>query len=368
MAGVCDKVKTETEKEKEANNMAKYEITYSCGHVGTERLFGKTSRRYRYIDWCHRHAICADCAEQLRQENDAAAAAANAEAGLPPLTGTEKQIAWAEAIRYKMTAEPMRLLNALDRARVEAPHAAARELVELFPDFVAWLTSQSSARWWIDSRPHKVAWDPNSGNSRLGRIWWSTDASWSGIWRWRVKKDHDQVYKDYEAARQRAAARQARRTVGLEAAIRRMAARAAADLKLEQVETDRHGNLLAVRVARREFFVSAIDCAIVDGRYHCNGYDEPRRLWQAARQLVNKHEQSRLKDAHVLKVQRTRARSKDNTFVALSTGQQLTGKTRLSDQSWRLANKHVSCDHPQVLRLAEEARLWWKTHRRGRER
>lgn len=41
--------------------MAKYGITYSCGHSGTESLFGKGADRERKIKWLEECAVCPDC-------------------------------------------------------------------------------------------------------------------------------------------------------------------------------------------------------------------------------------------------------------------------------------------------------------------
>lgn len=41
--------------------MAKYDITYSCGHKGEITLFGKTSERERKIAWYESTGLCPDC-------------------------------------------------------------------------------------------------------------------------------------------------------------------------------------------------------------------------------------------------------------------------------------------------------------------
>lgn len=78
--------------------MAKYEVTYKCGHKGIVELFGKESERQRKIEWYEENCICPECyaAEQAAKREAEAQKYA-----LPELVGTEKQVAWAEKIRSK---------------------------------------------------------------------------------------------------------------------------------------------------------------------------------------------------------------------------------------------------------------------------
>lgn len=78
--------------------MAKYDVECpSCGSSYQVSLFGNhKDREWKLENW---DWTCDECKEKERQEANAQAAAANADAGLPPLTGSKKQIAWAETIR-----------------------------------------------------------------------------------------------------------------------------------------------------------------------------------------------------------------------------------------------------------------------------
>ena len=88
--------------------MAKYKVTYSCGHESVVELFGKETEREKKLEWMRDIAVCPDCyKEQLKAERDEAnkaAAERAAEQGLPVLTGTEKQVAWANTIRDKFVS------------------------------------------------------------------------------------------------------------------------------------------------------------------------------------------------------------------------------------------------------------------------
>lgn len=109
--------------------MAKYTITHACGHTEEVNLFGKHSDRERKIAYLE----SIDC----RACWDAAQAAQAKEAGLPDLTGSPKQIAWANGIRNRILAEATRCI----------------ETHPDWPDTARWLAElkkETSARWWID--------------------------------------------------------------------------------------------------------------------------------------------------------------------------------------------------------------------------
>lgn len=119
--------------------MAKY--TVKCEKCGKEyqiELFGKMDRR----DWVIEHGthICDDCKAAERAAENAENAASNAEAGLPQLTGTEKQIAWAETIR----AEKL------------AAFRAAGIKPEMLDKVIAVVFGETSASAWIDRRAADV--------------------------------------------------------------------------------------------------------------------------------------------------------------------------------------------------------------------
>jgi hypothetical protein len=82
--------------------MAKYEVNcQKCGGAYTVQLFGKTKDRERKINnW---RGFCEDCKEKEWEEKKEKtyqnSLKLQKEIGLPPLTGSEKQIKWAESIR-----------------------------------------------------------------------------------------------------------------------------------------------------------------------------------------------------------------------------------------------------------------------------
>ena len=114
--------------------MARYTITYKCGHTEEVQLYGKESERQRKIDWDKTN----DCPKCRAMEAKEAAKTA----GLPELTGSDKQITWASEIRN--TA-----LEVLDKAMP----MFKPEMLETFTGLRSqWLNKETSASYWIDNR------------------------------------------------------------------------------------------------------------------------------------------------------------------------------------------------------------------------
>jgi hypothetical protein len=130
-------------------------------------LYGKHSDRDNKISWYEREAVCPEC--YRKAQTDAASASAQA-AGLPSLTGSEKQIAWAETIRkavidainddeVRITVAHCKEHAARIRSKFEAllasgidRDAAKLEITQRLRDYATWLRQKSESRWWIDHR------------------------------------------------------------------------------------------------------------------------------------------------------------------------------------------------------------------------
>ncbi|MFY9191045.1 MAG: hypothetical protein WAN89_07285 [Lawsonella sp.] len=125
--------------------MAKYNINYSCGHKGTVGLVGKYSERERKIEWMEQ-GVCPDCykaqQEAKRAAENKAAAVAAADAGLPALKGSEKQINWANSIRAGLIA-------GLEKIRALAIEANQPQAIVGTIDAII---NNDSAKFWIDNR------------------------------------------------------------------------------------------------------------------------------------------------------------------------------------------------------------------------
>ncbi len=124
--------------------MARYDVTYTCGHNDRIQLYGKHKDREWWLAREH-EKLCPDCyrakLEEDRRKQNEEAAAKNREKGLPELEGTEKQIPWAEALRGKFmqkAQEEIERINQIDAERIKIGMELAAQ--------------KASASWWIDTR------------------------------------------------------------------------------------------------------------------------------------------------------------------------------------------------------------------------
>lgn len=106
-------------------------ITRVCGHQEGIQVFGKSSERKKKIEWLESQP-CAECR--------AVESAANSKStGMVELTGSAKQIAWAEDLRTET-------MTAIDTLKTRTEDEAARKA-----RVVEYLGGITSAAWWIDN-------------------------------------------------------------------------------------------------------------------------------------------------------------------------------------------------------------------------
>ncbi len=149
--------------------MAKYEITFSCGHTETIQLVGKISERERKIEYFENHGLCSECweAEKKRQfeEQNRKAAEEAKEYGLPELTGTEKQVAWAITLRQQFIADTEKFIYAQEErlsSRLFATDPEKQAQLETIIHAMKAavdekLLTETSARYWIDTRHTNIS-------------------------------------------------------------------------------------------------------------------------------------------------------------------------------------------------------------------
>ncbi len=115
--------------------MAKYTVTYKCGHQKEVQLYGKESDRQKKIAW-YATIDCPDCEAEMQKEMSDAN-------GLPSLTGSEKQIAWATKLRN----QALEILN----AHIEAYVAPQNQpIIKAARD--KWIANETASTYWIDNR------------------------------------------------------------------------------------------------------------------------------------------------------------------------------------------------------------------------
>ena len=125
--------------------MSRYDIRYSCGHEATVNLFGPSRDRERKAEWL-RTVLCPECQKAAREKE---LKEKDRELGLPDLSGTERQAAWAEKIRrgvFEMSRDPLEL-------RICARDGMTQEALDRA---MGYAFAQESAAWWIENRKDRL--------------------------------------------------------------------------------------------------------------------------------------------------------------------------------------------------------------------
>lgn len=117
--------------------MAWETINHKCGHTQRVQLYGPGVDRESKKEWMETKD-CPDCwreqKEKDRKEENERASALASEIGFTPLSGSDKQVAWANTIRQK-TYEDFAAANQTNATK-----------------FVPLINAEKLARWWIDNR------------------------------------------------------------------------------------------------------------------------------------------------------------------------------------------------------------------------
>lgn len=134
--------------------MAKATAICTCRKCG--KTFEKYATKYnraeadRWVEWIERTiTICPDCEREERMKQAAELNAQAAEAGMPALEGSPKQIAWAEDIRAKFFGQTGKLADSY-RKRENMQHEA--DMLEATRAYI--LKHMDSAKWWIEHRTY----------------------------------------------------------------------------------------------------------------------------------------------------------------------------------------------------------------------
>ncbi|MBN9529769.1 MAG: hypothetical protein J0H82_26415 [Alphaproteobacteria bacterium] len=127
--------------------MAKYNVTYACGHVAEKQLYGPMDDRQRYLAWAARSANCPSC----RQAGaDQAISDIEAEHELPALTGSEKQAKWGREIRAEKIAGVVEFVQKNRPATMTDEQATKFD--QQYSAVMQLLYGRTEAGWWIDRR------------------------------------------------------------------------------------------------------------------------------------------------------------------------------------------------------------------------
>jgi hypothetical protein len=125
--------------------MAWYYETFACGCDGRVNVIGKEKDRQWKIDNKFSQ-LCLECwtkkrQEEIKAENEKSAQEAK-ELGLPELTGSEKQVAWATTIRDKFIKD--------FKEKTKNTPDVSRKRVSSFFDWI--MTTRMESKIWIEDQ------------------------------------------------------------------------------------------------------------------------------------------------------------------------------------------------------------------------
>lgn len=125
--------------------MAWYHITYACGHDDRVQIYGTNAHgeRERKAEW-YGTILCPECERKARDEENRKHADWCAEHGCVNLEGSEKQVLWANSIRFQV-------LRGLEKAYAGLP-ADDATVREKGAGIIRRLKEETRASWWIDNR------------------------------------------------------------------------------------------------------------------------------------------------------------------------------------------------------------------------
>lgn len=141
--------------------MAWYYGTFACGHEGRVNIIGPHKDREYKKEWAFSRS-CPECRqkeheEKIKRENKEASELAK-EYEFPNLTGTEKQVVWANTLRMNMYKEVNKKLDHARESKKERcnfQRSNTRDFVYLFLDEMSDMIDRgfqdhTEARFWID--------------------------------------------------------------------------------------------------------------------------------------------------------------------------------------------------------------------------
>lgn len=118
--------------------MAKYDVTFSCGHTGTVELFGKSADRERRITYFEKYGECPACYKARKAQE--LADMQNLYSSLPALTGANHQLLEAVKIRNQFYEKCLK--------SVENP-VLTDEQKEVTKRAMDYFFAESRASWWL---------------------------------------------------------------------------------------------------------------------------------------------------------------------------------------------------------------------------
>lgn len=128
--------------------MATYKtVTYSCGHTGLLYVGGlKSADKAEKIEWAEKEGLCPECYKKMMKEaRDQINQEEARENAFPDLTGSEKQISWANDIRHQFYGYFMEAVKHVEKTP---------NIEHIIDETMKMLKEADSARFWIDARAY----------------------------------------------------------------------------------------------------------------------------------------------------------------------------------------------------------------------
>jgi len=129
-------------------------ITHTCGHTETVQMYGTSKERDGKAAWLAGKP-CQECQRKAQQAQATESAQAQ---GLPTLTGSDKQVAWATTIRAELlgkVATMRKEFEAIGRKQNVTEDVMAAQMGQ-FDTLAGKVAAQTSASWWIDRRSNSA--------------------------------------------------------------------------------------------------------------------------------------------------------------------------------------------------------------------
>lgn len=130
--------------------MAQYDIHHTCGHEETVQIYGTNvhGERQRKAEWLESKP-CRDCErEAMREENLTGAA---------ELTGSDKQVSWANDLRAKAIGDIKAKLAKIDTQYIAAPQEWKDAQRKAGEAIIEAMLAETSAKAIIDNRDNLVS-------------------------------------------------------------------------------------------------------------------------------------------------------------------------------------------------------------------
>lgn len=130
--------------------MAQYNIHHTCGHEETVQIYGTNvhGERQRKAEWLESKP-CRDCERKAMREENLTGAA--------ELTGSDKQVKWANDLRAKAIDDIKTKLAKLDTQYIAAPQEWKDAQHKAGEAIITAMLAETSAKTIIDHRDNLVS-------------------------------------------------------------------------------------------------------------------------------------------------------------------------------------------------------------------